>query len=44
LRNVSPVGNDPAQSLAAKPALRAAEQIAVALPGLCEFVWVLGRR
>ena len=37
------VGDDPAQSQAAIAALRGAEQIAVALPALCEFVWVLRR-
>jgi predicted nucleic-acid-binding protein len=37
------VGDDPAQAQAAVAALRAAEQIAVALPALCEFVWVLRR-
>lgn len=37
------VADDPAQSQAAIAALRAAEQIAVAVPALCEFVWVLRR-
>jgi predicted nucleic-acid-binding protein len=37
------VGDDPSQSPAAMAALREAEQIAVALPALCEFVWVLRR-
>jgi len=37
------VGDDPAQSQSAIAALRGAEQIAVALPALCEFVWVLRR-
>jgi predicted nucleic acid-binding protein len=37
------VGDDPAQSQAAIAALRGAEQIAVALPALCKFVWVLRR-
>ena len=37
------VGDDPTQAQAAVAALRAAEQIAVALPALCEFVWVLRR-
>ena len=37
------VGYDAAQSSAAIAALRDAEQIAVALPALCEFVWVLRR-
>ena len=37
------VADDPAQSQAASAALRAAEQIAVAVPALCEFVWVLRR-
>jgi predicted nucleic-acid-binding protein len=37
------VADDPAQSHAAIAALRTAEQIAVAVPALCEFVWVLRR-
>jgi predicted nucleic-acid-binding protein len=37
------VADDPAQSQAAVASLRGAEQIAVALPALCEFVWVLRR-
>ena len=37
------VADDPSQSSAAIAALRDAEQIAVALPALCEFVWVLRR-
>ena len=37
------VADDPAQSQAAIASLRNAEQIAVALPALCEFVWVLRR-
>ena len=37
------VADDPAQSQVAIAALRAAEQIAVAVPALCEFVWVLRR-
>jgi predicted nucleic acid-binding protein len=37
------VGDDPAQSQAAIAALRGAEQIAVALPALCKFVWMLPR-
>jgi predicted nucleic-acid-binding protein len=37
------VADDPSQSEAAIAALRGAEQIAVALPALCEFVWVLRR-
>jgi predicted nucleic-acid-binding protein len=37
------VGDDPAQSQAAITALPRTEQIAVALPALCEFVWVLRR-
>jgi predicted nucleic-acid-binding protein len=37
------VADDPAQSQAAIAALRAADQIAVAVPALCEFVWVLRR-
>jgi len=37
------VADDPSQSQAASAALRAAEQIAVAVPALCEFVWVLRR-
>ncbi len=35
------VGDDVAQSRAATTLLRKAELIAVALPALCEFVWVL---
>ncbi len=37
------VGDDPSQSEAAIAALRGAERIAVTLPALCEFVWVLRR-
>jgi predicted nucleic-acid-binding protein len=37
------VGDDPAQSAAAAEALRAAALIAVTIPVLCEFVWVLSR-
>ena len=37
------VGDDPSQAEAAIAALRSAEKIAVALPALCEFVWVLRR-
>ena len=37
------VGDDPAQAAAAADALRQAERIAVTLPALCEFVWVLRR-
>ena len=37
------VGDDPAQAAAAADALRHAERIAVTLPALCEFVWVLRR-
>lgn len=37
------VADDPAQSQAAIASLRGAEQIAVAVPALCEFVWVLRR-
>jgi hypothetical protein len=37
------VSDDPAQSQAAITALGGAEQIAVALPSLYEFVWVLRR-
>ncbi len=37
------VDDDPSQSKAAIAALRGAEQIAVSLPALCEFVWVLRR-
>ena len=37
------VADDPAQSQAAIAALRGADQIAVAVPALCEFVWVLRR-
>lgn len=35
--------DDPAQSAAAADALREADAVAVALPSLCEFVWVLMR-
>jgi predicted nucleic-acid-binding protein len=37
------VRDDPEQSRAAAEVLRQAELIAVALPSLCEFVWVLRR-
>jgi len=37
------VGDDAVQSPIAAAALRDAESIAVALPALCEFVWVLAR-
>jgi predicted nucleic-acid-binding protein len=37
------VGDDPEQSRLAAAVLREAEIIAVALPTLCEFVWVLAR-
>ncbi len=37
------VGDDPAQASIAAKALTDAELIAVALPCLCEFVWVLRR-
>lgn len=37
------VGDDPVQSPAAVAALRAASLIAVTIPVLCEFVWVLSR-
>ena len=37
------VADDPALSTAAIAALRGAEQIAVALPALYEFVWVMRR-
>jgi predicted nucleic-acid-binding protein len=37
------VGDDPAQSAAAAECLRTATRIAVTLPVLCEFVWVLSR-
>ena len=37
------VADDPAQSQAAIASLRGAEQIAVAVPALCELVWVLRR-
>lgn len=37
------VGDDPAQSLLAVELLKSAELIAVPLPCLCEFVWVLRR-
>jgi len=37
------VADDPAQAAAAAAVLRDAERIAVTLPALCEFVWVLRR-
>src|SRR5713101_542837 len=37
------VADDPAQSRMAAEVLRAAEIVAVTLPTLCEFVWVLAR-
>jgi predicted nucleic-acid-binding protein len=37
------VGDDPGQARLAAAALRDAEVIAVTLPALCEFVWVLRR-
>ncbi len=37
------VGDDPAQAAVAAGVLRDAERIAVTLPCLCEFVWVLRR-
>jgi len=37
------MGDDPVQSPAAATMLRAATSIAVTLPALCEFVWVLSR-
>ena len=37
------VGDDPAQAEAATAALLHAEQICVAMPSLCELVWVLKR-
>jgi predicted nucleic-acid-binding protein len=37
------LNDDPGQSTLAIAALSAAEIIAVTLPALCEFVWVLGR-
>ncbi len=37
------VGDDPDQSRAAAEVLREAEIVAVTLPTLCEFVWVLAR-
>jgi predicted nucleic-acid-binding protein len=36
-------GDDPRQSAAAQSELATAETIAVALPALCELVWVLAR-
>jgi predicted nucleic-acid-binding protein len=36
-------GDDPRQSVAAQAELATAELIAVALPALCELVWVLSR-
>jgi predicted nucleic-acid-binding protein len=37
------VADDPTQAAAAAAVLRDAERIAVTLPALCEFVWVLRR-
>jgi len=37
------VGDDPGQSRLAAEVLRGAELVAVTLPMLCEFVWVLAR-
>jgi predicted nucleic-acid-binding protein len=37
------VADDPQQARLAADVLREAEIVAVALPALCEFVWVLGR-
>jgi predicted nucleic-acid-binding protein len=37
------VGDDPTQSRLAAAVLREAEIVAVTLPTLCEFVWVLAR-
>jgi predicted nucleic-acid-binding protein len=37
------VGDDPAQAATARRVLRSAEVVAVTLPVLCEFVWVLAR-
>jgi predicted nucleic-acid-binding protein len=37
------IGDDPAQAAHAAAILREAETIAVTLPALCEFVWVLSR-
>lgn len=37
------VGDDPAQGAVAAKALLAAEVVAVTLPSLCEFVWVVTR-
>jgi predicted nucleic-acid-binding protein len=37
------VGDDPAQAEAASAALLHADQICVAMPSLCELVWVLKR-
>lgn len=37
------IGDDPDQALLAADALRKAEVVAVPLPALCEFVWVLMR-
>ena len=37
------VGDDPIQAALAAVALRQAEVIAVTVPALCEFVWVLSR-
>ncbi len=37
------VGDDPAQATAARQILLAADVVAVTLPVLCEFAWVLAR-
>jgi predicted nucleic-acid-binding protein len=37
------IGDDPDQSALAAATLRQAEHIALTLPALCEFVWVLAR-
>jgi predicted nucleic-acid-binding protein len=37
------VGDDPKQSRAAQAELKRAERVAVAIPALCEFAWVLAR-
>lgn len=37
------MGDDPKQSEAAKDALREADKVALAMPALCETVWVLSQ-
>ncbi|WP_293368769.1 type II toxin-antitoxin system VapC family toxin [Nevskia sp.] len=37
------IGDDPTQAAAARRLMKSAELLAVTLPSLCEFVWVLRR-